>query len=179
MDRKAKVPSLHMSRCTECMKLFQVLADVKEAVGDSVSGVKYALDECISKLRKYMANEMWSVLQERRVAEIYQNISQSGEDSTAVFLMDYKMKMEPKRYRESSHAFYSKRGMSWNGTVVFYVGDRTRKRKRNDSCEMSHNLMSMTYDHINRYDNKQDVAAVCAIPESLSMQVKKDLRMLK
>lgn len=69
--------------------------------------------------------------------------------------------------------------MSWHGTVTFYVGDRRRKRKRTKTCAMSHDLNTLTYDRIKRYGNKQDVVSVCAILESVCMQVRKDLQRIK
>ena len=50
--------------------------------------------------------------------------------TAAVVYIDYKMKLDPIRHRESSAQFYGKRGMSWHGSAVFFRPCEQEKEKR-------------------------------------------------
>ena len=49
-----------------------------------------------------------------------------GTRKAAVIFIDYKMKLNPIRLRESTMHFYGKKGMSWHGNAVFSMMNKSR-----------------------------------------------------
>lgn len=62
--------------------------------------------------------------------------------------MDYKMKFEPVRYRESSMEFFGKRGMSWNGSVVLFRSAEDGGPSDGDGKHKEDHLRRLFLDHI-------------------------------
>lgn len=62
------------------------------AVEDLRRDVRETLEERYAKLKKYRAHDMRSVVQERRVAEIYQEVRVDQTRTKEVLLMEFKMK---------------------------------------------------------------------------------------
>lgn len=83
-------------------------------------------------------------------------------EQATIAILDYKMKFEPLRFRETSTEFYGKRGMSWNGSVVFHS---TRIRRSADSGsdgspEVGEDELSgFVTDHVVRKCTTQDTCA--------------------
>lgn len=53
----------------------------------------------------------------------------------AVVYIDYKMKLEPVRYTETTTKFYRKKGMSWHGCAVFYTENYNEENGNDMSVE--------------------------------------------
>ena len=90
-------------------------------------------------------------------------LHKSEPESFGIITMDYKMKYEPKRYRQKSTDWYGRMGMSWHGTVVSY-----KPRNVEISTVGVNGAMKNLYiDHICRNDSNQTAYAVASIMELL------------
>lgn len=58
-------------------------------------------------------------VQNRRISENMKEGCTTEARTSVVIYMDYNMKFEPVRHRESTAQFYGKKGMSWKGFAVF------------------------------------------------------------
>lgn len=77
----------------------------------------------------YMGHMIRAEVQEKRVKELFDWLK-SGETIERVLMMiDFKMKFEPERHRETQLQYYGKAGMSWHGAGIFY-----KPEKGTDSC---------------------------------------------
>lgn len=122
------------------------------------------------------------------IDDAYRIMFEHEAETFAVLTIDYKMKYEPKKYREKSYDFYGRRGISWHGTVVTYVPKPTETEltrseghgqtprsdgqggKRPKDIQIKH----LYYDHICRNTSKQDAYAVLALIELVCRRIKKD-----
>lgn len=67
------------------------------------------------------------VLQDR-IEKVIEKMKWEGEGRQCGIYLEFKMKQLPKKLREPSYDLSKNRGMSWNGTSVFY--DQTEDGKR-------------------------------------------------
>lgn len=63
-----------------------------------------------------------------------------NSEEVAIITLDYKMKFEPKKYRQKSSEWYGRKGISWHGTVVTYM----QKRLSSSSTETGKNGVETT-----------------------------------
>lgn len=79
-----------------------------------------------TKFEMFMGHKIRARLQDQRINEIFECVK-NGETGERIFVfLDFKMKVEPERFRETKLQFYGKSGMNWHGSAVFY---KPKKRK--------------------------------------------------
>lgn len=67
-----------------------------------------------------MVHKVRAAVQEERIKELFESAKSGDFEKRIIVFMDFKMKKEPERIRETQLQFYGKPGMSWHGSVVFY-----------------------------------------------------------
>lgn len=107
------------SGCVDCLRLFQVLDNIRifSKGGSSVSDV---IEKAAGRITLYMSHLHRAVVQELRIGEYIDEMRRTETESSAVIILDYKMKLQQVRYRETSVELYGKRGMGWHGSVAIH-----------------------------------------------------------
>ena len=90
-------------------------------------------------------------------------------------LADYKMKFEALRFREKTLESFRKKGISWQGIVVFYLPVDDARSANYTNGTGTELLSILFYDHIVQGDSKQDVFALASILEASFMHLKQDI----
>jgi len=125
----------HTMECADCSELFVLFNQLKTELPDSFS----IIEELQKQAEFYLSH------QTRKVDLNHQfntNLLELDEDG-AVIIVDYKMKILPKKARETKEDFYGKRGWTLHTVLVF--------RKKNDSQKLD----VYAYDHWST-DTRQD-----------------------
>lgn len=99
--------------------------------------------------RLYSGHLHRAISKERKIAEYFRHVKEIPARTSAIVIMDYEMKLEQIRYRESSVEFYGKRGMIWLGAVVLL------HRQVNEDA-LGDYLGTLVLDHISTNDNGHD-----------------------
>ena len=125
-----------------------------------------------------------ATVQKRRIDELFNYVNNQVVETSVCIVMDYKMKLEPMCFSESSLQWFGRRGISWNGSVVLLkplTNEREEtNREENDidsdnssdrvdnyddmkDVEQDMKLGMVCVDHIVETNNKEDRVAVCNI----------------
>lgn len=110
------------SKCEECLKVFVVIGEIERKLGIGNNHAKSVLNDCTQKIRLYLGYVQRCFSQTKRIGEIMSSIRTKSPGESWVTYMDYNMKLEPIRRRESTTKFFGKRGMAWHGSGIFYLG---------------------------------------------------------
>ena len=107
--------------------------------------------------------------QKINIQEIFNKMKKTCESTgscqEAVVVIDYKMKMQPIYYRETTLEHYGKRGMSWHGAMLqFYSLEQSDGSK-------TARLNKIYFDHISENGNKQDKASVFSMVEAIVIDI--------
>ena len=105
-----------------------------------------------------MSHNIRMAVQQRRIAEIEKELERPDSDHCKIIL-DYKMKLTPCQWRESTILHYGKRGISFHGAVLAF---------RNAKSEVELHYL----DTVVEGDAKQNVGATFAVVEDLMKRVK-------
>ena len=116
------------------------------------------ITEAVEKVQIAMAHSVRAAVQQRRIREIEKDLEKRGSNHCKIIL-DYKMKLTPCQWRESTILHYGKRGISFHGAVLAF---------RNDADEIELHYLDTVVDG----DAKQNVGATFAIVEDLLKRVK-------
>ena len=108
------------SHCHSCNSVLSLFRHIQEEIGPCNDQVLEALKEGKKKVELFMGHKHRAYLQEKRISEIMCGLSQFEAGTAAVVFIDYKMKLNPIRHRESTFNWYGQKGMSWHGGAVFY-----------------------------------------------------------
>ena len=84
----------------------------------------------------------------------------------AVVVIDYKMKMQAKYFRETQTLHFGKRGISWHGAMLQFFS-----LENSDDSTAAH-LNKFYFDHIPEDENKQDRASVFSLVEAIVLAIK-------
>lgn len=76
------------------------------------------LEDAKLKVRLYMGHVLRCQLQRQEFEDAQAQILVAPAEHVAIIPMDYKMKYEAKKFRETSQDFFRKRGISWHGSVI-------------------------------------------------------------
>lgn len=95
--------------------------------------------------------------------------------SSAVVLLDYKMKFEPVRFQETSIEFYGKRGMRWYNSVAIYSRRPTAVSGNNPVTSTDSNLVMMVMDHISLNDSTKELCAVVSTLDAVLSRISFEL----
>lgn len=106
-----------MQQCIVPSSVVNYIADHIENLNNNIIE---ALDESKNKIFLLMGHKMRARVQDARVEATMMEMKKEEPGTSAVVYIDYKMKLEPVRHRETTNQFYGKKGMSWNGCTVFY-----------------------------------------------------------
>ena len=147
--------------CNTCLMPFRIIDQMKKIVDNRHVGM---LDDCILKIKLFIAHSIRSQNQNRRCEDVKNDLS----NHQALIIMDFKMKCEPMFYREKSTQFYGKQGISWHGTLVLM-----KHIVEADANISTANEFDLFYfDHILMCDTTQDAGAVLSIFEALIWRMK-------
>lgn len=171
-------------QCTECNAVFKFLKDVRSEIIDSPPGLDKIIKSAGTKFELFMGHIVRKNVQEKAIGEVFQLVRDGKANQRVSVFKDFKMKVEPQRYRESTTQYYGKAGMSLHGAAVFYkpdkdtdpdycermkkysedsVGRRGRKEVDIEKFEAAKKLeeerLSMFFvDHVMDNDKRQDYA---------------------
>ena len=106
-------------KCDVCLRPFQVVKNVMNAVGVDNEALLEVIADCKIKMELYFSYLIRANVQESRITEVFEEVERRPPETCGVLLIDYKMKFEPIFFQESSKEFYGKRGISWHGAVFF------------------------------------------------------------
>lgn len=98
---------------------YEVLEDIRESMFSEVAH-STIIDSAVRRLRLYIGHLHRSIVQERRIAVQFQTMAGQLTRTSEIVTMEYKIKFEPIRYRESLLELYGKGVISWYGAVVLY-----------------------------------------------------------
>lgn len=149
------------AKCRECLSVFAVLNDVEKCIADNSEEVEHVLRDCADKVLLYMGHIHRSVAQSKRIGEIMTKVKEMECGEGCVAFLDYKMKLEPIRYRESTAQFFGKRGMSWHGSGVFYKtdGDSNARHGREIKMTCGRSKRRGKLDHVTGKNGKGEQRA--------------------
>ena len=105
------------------------------AVPTNISGLSECLDDAANKFKLYMGHMKRATVQKRRIDELFNYVNNQVVETSVCIVMDYKMKLEPMCFSESSLQWFGRRGISWNGSVVFFKQLNNEREGTNRDCE--------------------------------------------
>jgi hypothetical protein len=76
--------------------------------------------------QRYMSHLLRCAVQQHKIVKIISDLS----DTHAHVLMDFKMKLEEIRYRETTEQHFGKRGMSYHGSAIYVSKAPSQKKNR-------------------------------------------------
>jgi hypothetical protein len=149
-----------------------------KSVRDALTFVEDSL-ECF---HLYQGHRMRVCNQQDNVAAVDAKIEEEclktrKDSETGIFTIDWKMKFEPERFRESSVHNYGKRGISWHESVLKYYKYSATVESGQLVEEATPVLVPL--DQILEHSNKQDGLAVLSDLEALMVKVSIELPHLK
>lgn len=100
------------STCDKCLAPFQVVENIKQSVIGSNNSAADALDDAAHKFLLYMHHQHRCFNQEKRIARAFEEVKSDPHSSMALLLIDYKMKLEPIRFREKTTELFGKKCIS-------------------------------------------------------------------
>src|SRR4051794_35522787 len=103
---------MHSHACAECGRLFEVFYQLKNNIPDILYN---ELEEYRGHLLYYLAHQTRKVYLN---AQFNANLL-ALDEKTALFLVDYKMKILPKTARETKSDWFSKKGWSLHSILVY------------------------------------------------------------
>lgn len=150
-----------------CLLPYQVLENILESICSEL--VHYSFIYSTGRrLRLYIFHLHRAIAQERWIADKFQTMKGLRARTSAIVIMDYKMKLESIRYWESWLEFYGKRGIICHGSVVLY-----RRKQYNDA--VGDDLGGFFIDYISGNDNAQDSLAVLSIFDVIMARINLEL----
>ena len=161
-------PDSDVPTCNDCKHLLYVFKHLENKINvfpqPNVSA-KMALAETVRKTKLFAGHKMRVVNQQRGNAKAVEDMKARclllGYCDECIITIDWKMKWEQLWLRESTTAFFGKRGISWHGAMILYCtieyidGVKTAVLQR------------VYMDHILENENKQDRTAVAAVLEAV------------
>lgn len=200
--KHGKLPSTtRVSTCIDCLTPFKFLKEVRTAIVDVTPQIDKILTDSSKKYELFMGHIVRKKVQDEQIDGRFEWIRRGGVNERVVVYIDFKMKVEPQRFRESTLQYYGKAGMSLHGAAVFYLPDKSsdgqylekmkkyseeyaRKAARNEDAkqryeaqkEMEEQRLSMFFvDHVIENDKKQDVVMVSGIVDALLARIKRQV----
>lgn len=164
--------------CTPCTSYYHItrsiFASLKTAGADETTLV--VVEDCFHKFDLFMGHRLRVVNQQRNIHALFEAMKTScfnlNGKYEVLLVIDFKMKVEPLFFRETTAAHYGKRGMTWHGAMARYW---TQDTNPDGDCIAVEN--KVYFDHISSCDNKQDRDAVIAFVEAVVIAIKRDLPM--
>ena len=161
----------HTYQCDRCDAMGEALLDIKNALVMMTEGnigaeakeeLRFIADQAISNIHAWKAHLLRSLNQDQ--ARLY--VIDELDESSVLLVEDWAMKFLPRKYRESQHDWFGKRGLSWHVTVA------TRKMVPPQQLQM------ITFAHVFQ-SCSQDSNAVLAIMEDVIGKLKAVMPALK
>lgn len=110
--------------CRECNAVFKFLRELKGEIIDSSPSLEKILINAAMKFEVFMGHMVRKNVQEAAISDVFQWVRDGRPNSRICVHIDFKMKVEPQRYRESTIQYYGKSGMSLHGSAVFYKPEK-------------------------------------------------------
>lgn len=167
------------AECEECKKPFQFLRNVKKCIPTDKKDALEAVEDAIKRVHIFLGHEHRRAVQDRRIKGVFDEMKKGAPESHAIIVMDYKMKLEPVRWRGSMATFFGQRGMSWHGSVLFYRTGEEEQTKDPRTGELKENVSAMYMDHVCSNGRTQDRLAICSILEAVVFRALKEIPELK
>lgn len=159
-DFQEKCDHDHDDVCDRCNQLSSVMNDIEKAVEEAecTSATRKELSFVVKEAKKniisWKSHLLRSVNQDRRRLDVLQKL----DSSSVLLVLDWAMKYEPRKFRESQSEWFGKRGIPWHITVA--------TRRGSDG-----GLETMTLVHV--FESvTQDRHAVLAILDDVLKQLK-------
>lgn len=188
------------SKCRECNSVFKFITEVRESILNVTTSIDKILTSSANKFEMYMGHKIRAHIQEKKIRSMFEWLRNGSERKRVVTYVDFKMKVEPERHRETQVQYFGKSGMSWHGAAIFYKplsdGDNmykprkekramseeelsayneVEKRKIRANQETKQALASFFVDHIAENDKKQDRVFTASIVEALVYRIHRQL----
>lgn len=100
------------SYCRDCNIPFKYLTDLESRIIDSSEQVDKILTGAANKFELFMRHKIRARLQDEIINEIFNWVKDGEPTKRIVVFLDFKMKVEPERLRETKLQFYGKSGRS-------------------------------------------------------------------
>lgn len=136
------------STCRECNRVFKFLTEMKDEILGRLQQVENILSAAATKFKIFMALKVRAAVQEKRIKDLFYWFKARNSSERVIMMVNFKMKVETERHRETKLQYYGKAGMSWHGAGILYNHDRSSeesfkerirkygqswKRQRNDT----------------------------------------------
>lgn len=108
------------SGCVDILRQFQMLENIR-TVAKGNSGVADVIEGASGRIKLFMSHIHCAVVQEGSIGEYIDEVRSNEPACSDVIILDFEMKFEPVRYRETSVEFYDNRCMRWHGYVNIYL----------------------------------------------------------
>lgn len=106
--------------------------------------------------------------EDRRVLEVVDSIRRGEMERAVLIVVEYNMKLEPILFRETSTAFFGKRGMSWHGSMLLYKKEAGVPARREDVISGNvEELSRRVIDHILKNGNTLDFWVAAMLMEEI------------
>ena len=128
--------------------------------------IKTLSEDQILKFYLYMGHTVIFMNQNNSIKNVMTKINDYS--SVWVVVMDFKMNFETMKHCDNSVENFGKRGLSWNGALVFCS---IRVYVETDVYEMRQETMYI--NHINTFYHKQDAAYFLSIIEAILNSIKR------
>ena len=130
------------------------------------------------KFQLFMAHKTRCACQNLAISNLHKHLQdeclKGGSSTTAIMIMDFKMKWEPVSGRESTQGHFGKRGIGWNGCCIVYY-KREKIQKEDGTYEFKAIRYTSYIDQILSGTNKQDSMCVFSCLEAALLVFKEDL----
>lgn len=159
---------------TICIFPFQVLHDIQAACTGDGMGVTDAIRDAAKTFQMYMFHEQRAVSRERHMKGMFSMLREEHTKSNAIVAIDYKMKFDAMRYRESSVEWFRKHRISWHIAVVFTRKNHDGGVASTDrpSEHVDYELNVLLLDEIIEKEQGQNVVTVCSILDEFITRIR-------
>lgn len=169
---------MEIMKCEDYLRSFQAIEDIrKKVVVDEDDDVKNVLDGSAVKFKLFTRHHVHCCLHRTALRDAKLEVMRSVVEEVGILTIDYKMKFDPKKYRQMSSDWYGRKGITWHGSVLPHK-KRENERNMNEYGEKVE-LPKLSFDHICRNDSSQKAYAVCFIIQLVCRQIRREVSELK
>lgn len=98
------------ANCDERKELFQFLKTIQSMIPESNTGAERALNNAAESVHLYMGHQIRRYAQDKKITEVRKTLRLAYPHKELIIVMDYEIKLEPIRWRETMATFYGNRG---------------------------------------------------------------------
>lgn len=149
------------------------MENIQESIDERKEGLIEVVEDASRKFKLFLRHSMRCYVQHLDLDEVQERMFGYPEEEFAIGTMYYKMKFEPKNYRQKSNDWYGRKGLRLYWTVVMFKKKRTAGEGRTVTNQLE--LNNLYFDHVCLNSTEQSSFAVCSILEMLCRLIAQEI----